>query len=122
MMYEDVICAKTHRERIRIFIAEEDGHIVGWSSVLLPGAGNEFPIPYGSKFAPIYTYINRAYRGLGLGKRLLRMSYNFLRKRRYKPTVFYWGDASHEFFKRVKKEHAPKLQIHRTREWWDIYD
>ncbi len=121
MMYEDVILAWSHRERIRIFLAEEEGHIIGWTSVLLPGSGNEFLIPAKSKNIPVYTYINRAYRGLGLGNRLLKMAYKFLRERKYKPTVFYWNTASSRFFKNFKKREAPKLVIRSNTEWWDIY-
>jgi hypothetical protein len=121
MMYEDVICAAVGRNKIRIFIAEEDGHIIGWCAALLPGTGDQYQIPSYTKNTPIYTYVNRARRGLNVGRRLLGRASSFLLKRKYKPTVFYWDDSSCSFFEDANRK-IKKLSVCDIDEWWDLYE
>ena len=84
-----------------------------------------YAIPANTKYIPIYTYVNRAYRGMAIGKRLLKRAAGFTtsqRKRnRYKPTVFFWNEKSSAFFARMQ-ESLPRLQIYDVEEWWDLYD
>jgi len=128
MMYEDVLgcCYAKHRARIRVFLARDaTGHIVGWSCTMLPPTKKspryEYAIPKKTKNTPVYTYVNRAYRGLNLGKRLLLRAANFSVKRRYKPTVFFWNEKSSRFFADMQ-ESISKLQIYDVSEWWELYE
>jgi GNAT superfamily N-acetyltransferase len=126
MMYEDVICCiwQKHRKLIRVFLAKEGERIVGWSCALLPPAEDSklyYVVPKKTKHTPIYTYVNRAYRGLNLGKRLLSRAANFSIKRRYKPTVFFWNEKSSSFFANMQ-ESVSKLQVYDVSEWWELYE
>jgi len=128
MMYDDVICTPTGRDKIRVFLVKEDGkRIVAWSCVLLPPKrGENCPCYIFNKLTwiknfPIYTYVNKAYRKMGIGKRLIRRASKFILARNGWPTVFFYNEPSSKFFASLQEE-IPKLEIYDIIEWWDIYD
>lgn len=124
MMYEDVILAVYQRDRIRVFLAEEEKHIIGWSCALLPPDDGEtifYPVPEGSENAPVYTYVARSHRKTGLGKRLLRNASGFVDRQGYTPTVFFYDEKSSVFFANLMDK-IPALEVCDIDEWWDIFD
>lgn len=123
MMYEDVILLPKYRDRVRVFLAKEDARIVAWCCLLLPPS-MDYPlyvVPKRTKYTPIYTYVNKAYRGLRLGRRLLKRAAWVAVTERYKPTVFYWDDGSQAFFESVRRD-VSKLQIFDVAVWDEVYE
>lgn len=73
---------KSHDERYPLYVAEENGEIRGWTCIS----------PFSDKSAYRYTvensvYINKEYRGNGLGKRLLEHTINISKELGYKAII-----------------------------------
>lgn len=126
MMYQDIICQKAHRDRIRIFFLKEGSHIVGWSATILPITKKEFmdypcyPTSYGTTYAPVYTYVKAALRGSGYGKRLLLSGARFAISKQRVPVTFYHDATSQKFFELVCARH-PELKTHHIDNWWKLF-
>ena len=124
-MYDDVILAVWHQERIRIFLLKQEGKIIAWSSCILPVTKKDFkakPIhatPPGTKKVPIYTYVNSKCRKKGYGRRLLKAAIKYT-KESYLPVAFWWDSASAEFFTSVAAT-DPALKVFDIFEWRDVF-
>lgn len=104
MMKSDILRAKNNRESIRIFIIKDQGEIVAWSSVL-PSNIYYYQLRAKQKggkpvrYAKIYTFVKRDYRGRGLGKRLIKNASKWAKENKFTPKVFAWNKNSFKFFK-----------------------
>jgi len=125
MMYEDIILAPYHRDKIRIFLLKKDGVTVAWSGVITPISRAvrrkkpDYPTRGGTKYSPIYTYVSQAHRKSGFGKRLLRATANYSKSKRYIPVAFWYDKKSNAFFVKAK-QHIPHLRIFDISKWWDL--
>ncbi len=126
MMYEDVILAPFHRDKIRIFLLREGDKIVGWSSVLLPVTKSAYlkrpiyPTKPGTRLGPVYTYIKAACRKKGYGERLLLAGSKYAVSCNKSPIAFYHNDASRRFFDKVASSY-PKLKREHIDKWWYLF-
>jgi len=126
MMYEDVLCAKQNRDKMKIFFLKQEGEIIGWSVAILPITKAEFnknpiyPTKYGTNYAPVYTYVHSQQRKHGYGRRLLLHASKFCIKKGKIPCVFFWNEKSSSFFSGVSCAY-PKLQVFDVSEWWDLF-
>ncbi len=126
MMYEDIILAPYHRDKIRVFFLKKDGKIIGWSSCLMPITEEEFvnkpiyPTSPDTEHTPVYTYVHSGYRKFGYGGRLLLVASKFAVKSKLRPTVFFWNEQSNKFFDSVRRK-EPKLEVLDVARWWDLF-
>lgn len=126
MMYEDVILAPYHRDKMKVFLLKQEGEIIGWSVTILPITKAEFskkpiyPTKYGTQYAPVYTYVHSKHRKNGYGKRLLIAASKFCVKKGKTPVVFFWDEHSSSFFLGASRAYS-NLEVFAVEEWWDLF-
>lgn len=105
--------------RDAIFVAEQDGHIVGFQGIdpFMPA------IPSMAHVAQMGTYVLPAYRGLGIGQRLFEASCDFARRHGYEKIVIYVRAGNGEaqrFYRRLGFQECGRLR--RQTRIGDVYE
>lgn len=110
MMKDYVLKRKKHGESIRVFLANLDNKIIGWSCAILPHPNFCIPVKPNAKLSTIYVYIQYKYRKKGIGEKLILAASNFIVEKGLKPVVYGWNRNSLDFFT-ICQENIPNLVI-----------